>query len=175
MNNNSNMNRSFISTFPPEVYYGNQAKATNFYLTYQGGRGIGSLFKAAKNIAIPFMKNVLLPVIKDEASQLLNDVASGKSLKNSLKSSAKRIGKRVITKVLTGRGRRKVIHSKRRNTTKRSIKAKPVTKCKRSQAKRTSRLTPRGRGRRRRTRTKADLRKMLLMRLAQKGIKRPRI
>ena len=173
------MNRSFISTFSPEVYYGNQAKGTNFYPTYQSGRGIGSLFKAAKNIAVAFMKNVLLPVVKDEASQLLKDVASGKSLKNSLKSSAKRTGKRVITKVLTGRGRRKVIQSKRRNTTKRSIEAKPVTKRKRSQAKRTSRLTPRGRGRGRgrgrKTRTKADLRKMLLMRLAQKGIKGPRI
>ena len=114
------------------------------------------------------MKNVVLPVVKDEGSQLLKDVASGKNLKNSLKSSAKRTGKRVIMKVLTGRGRRKVIHSKKRNMTKRSIKAKPVTKRKRSQAKRTSRLTPRGRGRRRKTRTKADLRKMLLMRLAQK-------
>ena len=79
------------------------------------------------------MKNVLLPVVKDEASQLLKDVASGKSLKNSLKSSAKRTGKRVITKVLTGSDRRKGIHSKRRNTTKRSIKAKPVNKRKRSQ------------------------------------------
>ena len=128
------MNRSFISTFPPEVYYGNQAKGTNFYPTYQGDRGIGSLFKAAKNIAVHFMKNVLLPVVKDEASQLLKEVASGKSLKNSLKSSAK-TGKRVITKVLTGRGIRKVIYSKRRNTTKRSIKAKPMTKRKRSQVK----------------------------------------
>ena len=99
------MSRSFISTFPPEVYYGDQAKGTNFYPMYQGGRGIGSLFKLAKNIAIPFMKNVVLPVVKDEASQLLKDVPSGKSLKNSLKSSAKRTEKRVIMKVLTGRGR----------------------------------------------------------------------
>ena len=123
MNNNSNMNRSFISMFPPEVYYGNQAKATNFYPTYQGGRGAGSLFKAAKNIAVPFMKNVLLPFVKDEASQLRKDVASGKSLKNSLKSSAKRTARRVITKVLTGHGRRKGIHSKWKNTTKRSIES----------------------------------------------------
>ena len=120
------MNRAFISTFTPEVYYGNQAKGTNFYPTYQCGRGIGSLIKTAKNIAVPFMKNVVLPVVKDEASQLLKDVASGKSLKNSLKSLAKRTGKRVITKVLTGRGRRKVIHSKKGNMTKRSIKAKPL-------------------------------------------------
>ena len=98
---------------------------------------IGSLFKVAKNIAVPFMKNVLLPVVKDKASQLLKDTAIGKGLKNSLKSSAKRTGKRVINKVFTWRSRRKVIHSKRRNTTKRSIKAKLVTKPKRSQAKQT--------------------------------------
>ena len=65
------MNKSFISAFPPEVYYGNQAEGTDFYLTYQGGKGIRSLFKAAKNIAVPFMKNVVLPVIKYEASQPL--------------------------------------------------------------------------------------------------------
>ena len=82
----------------PEVYYGNQAKGTNFYRMYLCGRGVGSLFKVAKNIAFPFMKNVVLPVVKDEASQLLKDVASRKSLKNSLKSSAKRTGKRVILK-----------------------------------------------------------------------------
>ena len=51
------------------------------------------------------MKKVILPVVKDEASQLLKDVASGKSLKNSLKSLAKGTGKHVIRKVLTGHSR----------------------------------------------------------------------
>ena len=57
---------------------------------------------------------IVLQVLKDEAGHLIQDVASGKGIKNSLKNSAKRIGKRVITKVLSGQGRK-------RSKTRRSI------------------------------------------------------
>ena len=65
------MSKSLVSTFPPEVYYSQQAAGTQYYPVFQGGRGFGSLFKAAKNIAVPFMKNIVLPVLKDEAGQLI--------------------------------------------------------------------------------------------------------
>ena len=116
------MSKSFVSTFAPDVYYGEQAAAgSQYYPVFQGGRGFGSLFKAAKNMALPFMKNIVLPVIKDEAGQLIQDVTSGKGLKASLKNSAKRAGKRVITKSLTGKGRKK---TKKRQPAKKRQAAK---------------------------------------------------
>lgn len=139
------MSKSIVSTFPPEVYYRQQAAGSNYYPVFQGGRGFGSLFKAAKNIALPFMKNVVLPVMKDEAGQLIQDVTSGKGIKQSLKRSAKRVGKRVITKALTGKGRIRKRRTKR--TAVRRRKKRTVGK------------------------TAQQLRKMLLMRLARKGIK----
>ena len=44
-------------------------------------------------MALPFMKNVVLPVMKDEAGQLIQDVTSGKEIKRSLEASSKRVGK----------------------------------------------------------------------------------
>ena len=67
-------------------------------------------------MALPFMKNVVLPVMKDEAGQLIQDVTSGKEIKRSLEGSSKRVGKRIITKALTGRGR----VAGRKNKTKRT-------------------------------------------------------
>ena len=91
------------------------------------------------------MKNIVLPVLKDEAGQLIQDVTSGKGLKNSLVSSAKRVGKRTVTKVLTGKGKRR----KRKSTANK----KPVKRQNK---------------RRRPRQTAQNLRKMLLMRLARK-------
>ena len=75
------MSKSILNTFPPEVYYRQQASGSNYYLVFQGGLGFGSLFKAAKKLALPFMKNAVLPVMKDEAGQLVKDVTSGKGIK----------------------------------------------------------------------------------------------
>ena len=141
------MSKSVISTFAPDVYYRQQASGTNYYPVFQGGRGFGNLFKAAKNIALPFMKNIVLPVIKDEASQLIQDVTSGKGIKASIKNSAKQAGKRVITKALTGKGR----STKRQSaTTRRRISRKKVKRSRQ---------------------TTKNLCKMLLMKLArQRGV-----
>ena len=87
------MSKSIVNTFLPEVYYCQQAAGSNYYPGFQGGRGFGSLFEAAKNIALLFMKNGVLPVLKDEAGDLKQDVTSGKGIKRSLKASSKKVGK----------------------------------------------------------------------------------
>ena len=75
------MSNLIVSTFPPEVYHCQQAAGSNYYPVFQGGHGFRSLLKAAKSIALSFMKNVVLPVMEDETGQLIYHVASGKGIK----------------------------------------------------------------------------------------------
>ena len=79
---------------------------------YQSGRGLGSrLFKIAKTIGTPLLKDIIIPTVKQEARQVLQDIASGVGVKSALKRGAKRAGKSFVRKatnrIMSGKGRKR--------------------------------------------------------------------
>ena len=46
------------------------------------GRGLGSrLFSIVKSVGAPLLKDVILPIVKQEAGQVLKDITSGAGIK----------------------------------------------------------------------------------------------
>ena len=83
-----------ISSFNPRTYYTQQLSGSSDYPIYQSGRGLGSrLFKIAKTIGTPLLKDIIIPTVKQEAGQVLQDIASGVGVKSALKHGTKRAGK----------------------------------------------------------------------------------
>ena len=100
-----------ISSFNPRTYYTQQLCGSSHYPIYQSGRGLGSrLFKIAKTIGTPLLKDII-PTVKQEAGQVLQDIASGVGVKSALKRGTKRAGKSLVRKatnrIMSGKGRKR--------------------------------------------------------------------
>ena len=88
-----------MSIFNPRTYYTQQLRGSSHYPIYQSGRGLGShLFKIAKTIGTPLLKDIIIPTVKQEAGQVLQDIASGVGVKSALKRGTKRSGKSLVRK-----------------------------------------------------------------------------
>ena len=92
------------------TYYTQQLRSSSHCPIYQSGRGLGSrLFKIAKTIGTPLLKDIIIPTVKQEAGQVLQDIASCVGVNNALKSGAKRAGKSLMrkaaNKIMSGKGR----------------------------------------------------------------------
>ena len=101
-----------ISSFNPRTYYTQQLRGSSHYPIYQSGRGLGSrLFKIAKTIGTPLLKDIIIPTVKQEVGQVLQDIASGVGVKSALKRGAKRAGKSLARKatnrIMNGKGRKR--------------------------------------------------------------------
>ena len=101
-----------ISGFNPRTYYTQQLRGSSHYPIYQSGRGLGSrLFKIAKTIGTPLLKDIIIPTVKQEVGQVLQDIASGVGVKSALKHGAKRAGKSLVRKatnrIMSGKGRKR--------------------------------------------------------------------
>ena len=99
-----------ISSFNPRTYYTQQLHGSS--PIYQSGRGLGSrLFKIAKTIGTSLLKDIIIPTVKQEAGQVLQDIASGVGVKSALKRGAKRAGKSLVRKatngIMSGKGRKR--------------------------------------------------------------------
>ena len=68
------------------------------------------LFKIAKTIGTPLLKDII-PTGKQEAGQVLQDIASGVGVKRALKRGAKRAGmslvRKATNKIMSGKGRKR--------------------------------------------------------------------
>ena len=81
----------------PATYYTHQLKGDLNYPIYQSGRGLGArLFNIVKSVGAPLLKEIILPTVKVEAGQVIQDITSGVGVKNALKRSAKRAGKSIL-------------------------------------------------------------------------------
>ena len=81
----------------PATYYTHQLKGNLNYLIYQSGRGLGSrLFNIIKSVGAPLLKEIILPTVKVEAGQVIQDITRGVGVKNALKHGAKRAGKSIL-------------------------------------------------------------------------------
>ena len=76
-----------MSIFNPRTYYIQQLRDSSHYPIYRSGRGLGS--RLLKDI---------IPTVKQEAEQVLQDIASGVGVKSALKHGAKRAGKSLMRK-----------------------------------------------------------------------------
>ena len=99
-----------VPTFNPELYHTHQLRGNTHYPIYQSGRGLGSrLFSIVKIVGAPLSKDVILPTVKQEAGQVLNDITSSVGIKRALKQSAKRAGKSILKcgtqLIMQGKGR----------------------------------------------------------------------
>ena len=108
-----------LPTFNPELYYTRQLRGNTHYPIDQSGRGLGSrLFSIVKSVGAPLLKDVILPTIKQEAGQVLEDITSGVGIKRALKQGAKRAGnailKRGTQRIMQGKGRTHNIVHKRK-------------------------------------------------------------
>ena len=101
-----------MSIFNPRTYYTQQLRDSSHYPIYQSGRGLGSrLFKIAKTIGTPLIKYIVIPTVKQEAVQVLQDIASGVSVKSASKHGMKGAGKSLVrmatNKIMSGKGRKR--------------------------------------------------------------------
>ena len=101
-----------ISSFNPRTYYSKQLRGSSHYPIFQSGRGLGSrLFKIAKMIGTPLLKDIIIPTVKQEVGQVLQDIASGVGVKSALKHGTKRAGKSLVRKatnrIMSGKGRKR--------------------------------------------------------------------
>ena len=69
------------------------------------------LFKIAKTISTPLLKDIIIPTVNQEARQVLQDIASGVGVKSALKRGTKRAGKSLVRKatnrIMSGKGRKR--------------------------------------------------------------------
>ena len=80
----------------PATYYTHQLKGNLNYPIYQSGRGLGSrLFNIIKSVGAPLLKELILPTVKAEAGQMINDISSGVGVTNALMCGTKRAGKSI--------------------------------------------------------------------------------
>ena len=92
--------------------YMHQLKGNLNYPIYQSGRELGSrLFNIVKSVGAPLLKEIILPTVKAEAGQVIQDITSGVGVKNAVKRGAKRAGKSILKRgtqrLMKGEGRRK--------------------------------------------------------------------
>ena len=81
----------------PATYYMHQLKSNLNYPIYQSGRGLRSrLFNIVKSVGAPLLKETILPTVKVEAGQVIQDITSGVGVKNALKRGAKHAGKSIL-------------------------------------------------------------------------------
>ena len=96
----------------PATYYTHQLKGNLNYPIYQSGRGLGSrLFNIIKSVGAPLLKEIILPTVKAEAGQVIQDITSGVGVKNALKRGAKCAGKLILKRgtqrLMKGKGRKR--------------------------------------------------------------------
>ena len=108
-----------LPTFNRELHYTHQLRGNTHYPIDQSGRGLGSrLFSIVKSVGAPLLKDVILPTVKQEARQDLNDITSGVGIKRALKQGAKRAGKSILKHgtqhIMQGKGRtRNIVHKRK--------------------------------------------------------------
>ena len=108
-----------VPTFNPELYYTRQLRGNTHYPIYQSGPGLGSrLFSIVKSVGAPLLKDVILPTVKEEAGQVLEDITSGVGIKRALKQGAKRAGKSILKRgtehIMQGKGRTcNIVHKRK--------------------------------------------------------------
>ena len=108
-----------VPAFNLELYYNRRLRGNTHYPIYQSGRRLGSrLFNIIKSVAVPILKDVILPTAKQEAVQVLKDITSSVGIKKALKQGAKRAGKSIlkhgIQHIMQGKGRTRNIVRKRK-------------------------------------------------------------
>ena len=96
----------------PATYYTHQLKGNLNYPIYQSGRRLGSgLFNIVKSVGAPLLKEIILPTVKVEDGQVIQDITSRVGVKNALKRSAKRAGKLILKRgtqqLMKGKGRKR--------------------------------------------------------------------
>ena len=96
----------------PATYYTHQLKGNLNYPIYQSGRGLGSrLSNIVKSVGAPLLKEIILPTVKAEAGQVIQDITSGVGVKNALKRGAKRAGKSILKRgtqhLMKGKGHKR--------------------------------------------------------------------
>ena len=101
-----------VPTFNSELYYTRQLRGNTHYPIYQSGRSLGSrLFSVVKSVGAPLFKDVILLTVKQEAGQVLKDIASGVGIKRALKQGAKRAEKSILKRgtqcIMQGKGRKR--------------------------------------------------------------------
>ena len=94
------------------TYYMHQLKGNLNYPIYQSGRGLGSrLFNIVKSVGAPLLKEIILPTVKVEAEQVIQDITSRVGVKHALKRGAKRAGKSILKRgmqrLIKGKGRKR--------------------------------------------------------------------
>ena len=113
-----------MSIFNPRTYYTQQLRGSSHYPIYQSGRGLGSrLFKIAKTIGTPLLKDIIIPTVKQEVGQVLQDIASGVGVKSALKHGAKRAGKSLVRQATNGIMSGKVWKSKHKQNPNTALSA----------------------------------------------------
>ena len=88
-----------------------QLKGNLNHLIYQSGRGLGSkLFNIVKSVGAPLLKEIILPTVKAEAGQVIQDITSRVGVKNALKRGTKCAGKSILKRgtqhLMKGKGRK---------------------------------------------------------------------
>ena len=116
----------------PTTFYRHQLKGNLNYPIYQSGRGLGSrLFNIVKSVGAPLLKEIILPTVKAEAGQVIQDITSGVGVKNAIECSAKRAGKSILKRgtqrLMKGKGRKR----KRNPSTALSLMLKSINTAKR--------------------------------------------
>ena len=96
----------------PATYYMHQLKGNLNYPIYQSGRGLGPrLFNIVKSVGAPLLKEIILPTVKAEAGQVIQDITSRVGVKNALKHGAKHAGKSILKRgmpsLMKGKGRKR--------------------------------------------------------------------
>ena len=89
-----------------------QLKGNLNYAIYQSGRGLGSrLFNIIKSVGSPLLKEIILPTVKAEAGQVIQDITSRVGVKNALKRGTKCAGKSILKRgtqrLMKGKGRKR--------------------------------------------------------------------
>ena len=94
------------------TYYTHQLKGNLNYPIYQSGRGLGyRSFNIIKSAGAPLLKEIVLPTVKAESGQVVQDITNGVGVKNALKRCAKRTGKSILKRgtqrLMKGKGRKR--------------------------------------------------------------------
>ena len=100
------------SVFNLRTYYTQQLRGSSHYPIHQSGRGLGSrLSKIVKTIGTPLLKDIIIPAVRQEAGQVLQDIASGVGVKSALKRGTKRAGRSLVrkatNKIMSEKGRKR--------------------------------------------------------------------
>ena len=96
----------------PATHNTHQLKGNLNYPIYQSGRGLGSkLFNIIRSAGAPLLEEIILPTVKAEAGQVIQDITSGVGVKNALTRGAKRAGKSILKRgtqrLKKGKGRKR--------------------------------------------------------------------